>query len=599
MATDDLNELYELFDQLIDLNTEQRQAKLDDLRRSGSPFVAQLESLLGVQDQTGHSTDTMLGQLGDKLPLQQWLQAAVESTPSTRSPSDLRDLVGLFRWDQTSKQFYAGDYRIGKCLAFNSHSATYFAEDTVLGRRAVITFAFPRYLNLGNNREQFLDSAKIVSDIAHPNVATILGVVRQGPLLGIARQWIPGHDLAQWLHNSPPLSISSISIIIQRIAEGLSAIHQCGALHGDLKPANIIMRGDRAVPVITDFGTVFRMDPADTNSQSWRGGTPGYIAPEILQSQNLDARFDLFSLGKILDELLIGTENHEATTAKVVLLKLRDELIANDPAQRPLDSLAVIEVLTPITGLPPAEWASASFNTFSKGISENAKCWTRRSVLAFGTTLLPFYLGRKIHQQQIETEQQKRIFIPGTDADSFVPLKFREQSGNMQWYSNTEPLPFTWECFDSSKDFPNGGLWYLKPGQSSGAITSEPLALPTIKVRYNTLIVWVYFNAPPGGAVCQVDVRGVPLNNSSSTTAWQTCARRQNYLGGGVRRNLVGTIAHSLLQANKAIQFRISLESKFAWSGSGQPPLLIQIEQFAEDIACIGQLSLWYSEQAS
>ena len=275
MATDDLNELYELFDQLIDLNTEQRQAKLDELRTSGSPFVAQLESLLGDQDRTEYSTDSMLGQLGDRLPLQQWLQAPIDSNPASRSPSDLRDLVGLFRWDQASKQFYAGDYRIGKCLAFNSHSATYFAEDSVLGRRAVITFAFPRYLNLGNNREQFLDSAKIVSDIAHPNVATIFGVVRQGTLLGIARQWIPGHDLAQWLRNTQTLSIATIAIVIQRIAEGLSAIHQWGALHGDLKPANIIMRGDQAVPVITDFGTVFRMDPADINSQSWRGGTPG------------------------------------------------------------------------------------------------------------------------------------------------------------------------------------------------------------------------------------------------------------------------------------------------------------------------------------
>lgn len=281
------------------------------------------------------------------------------------------------------------------------------------------------------------------------------------------------------------------------------------------------------------------------------------------------------------------------------MLKLRDKLIANDPDQRPLHSPEVIETLTPITGLAPAEWTSASTDAFSRGISEKTRRWTRRSVLLMGTTLFPFFLGRRIHQQEISSQEQTRIFIPGTDADSLSTLKFPEQNSDMQWYPNTAPLPFVWECVDSLKDFPQGGLWFLKPGHCRGAITSESLALPTNHIRYNTIIVWVYFNAPPGGAMCQVDVRGVPFDKSATNTAWQTCARRQNYLGGAVRRNLVGTIEPLLLRTNKAIQFRVSLESKIAWSGSGQPPLLIQIEQFADNRACIGQVSFWYSEPTS
>lgn len=598
MSTDDLNQLYDLFDQLLDLNNEQRQAKLEEMRASGSPFVPQLESLLGFQDRTEDSTDSVLGRLSEKLPLQQWLQAPVEPSLSVKQPSDLRDLVGLFRWDQSSKQFYAGDYRIGKCLSFNTHSATYFAEDNVLGRRAVITFAFPSYLKLGDNREQFLESAKIVSEIAHPNVATIFGVVQQGKLLGIARQWIPGHDLAQWLRVIKTISYSSVAIILQRITEGLAAIHQCSALHGDLKPSNIIMRDDHTLPVITDFGTVFSFEKRRDTLNGWRGGTPGYIAPEVLENSSLDARFDLFSLGKILGELLSVADHTESSDLQVSLKNLRDDLQAADPTQRPIDCNAVLARLMPLTGLPIVEWPQVKPQELEQTKHTELKRWTRRTFLTASATLLPFMAGRSFHHQQILALERKRIFIPGTDADVVSLLQFRKQTEDFHWLSNGQTTPFAWECAESTVSFPKGGLCYLKAGLSVGQLLSEPIALSERVIRYNTLIVWAYFNAPPGSATCRVDVRTVPRNKQEPYGKWRECVKRSNYFGGAVRRNMVGTIEQPIAPPHSTLQFRISVEVARAWSGTGQPPLLLQIESYQESLAFIGQFAVWFGEEA-
>lgn len=598
MSTDDLNQLYDLFDQFLDLNNEQRQAKLKELRASGSPIVAQLESLLSFQDQTEGSTDAVLGRLSEKLPLQQWLQAPIEASFSVKQPSDLRELVGLFRWDQNTKQFYAGDYRIGKCLSFNSHSATYFAEDNVLGRRAVITFAFPSYLKLSDNRQKFLESARIISEIAHPNVATILGIVHQGKLLGIARQWIPGRDLAQWLRMIKTTSHSNIAIILQRIVEGLAAIHRCSALHGDLKPANIIMRDDQPIPVITDFGTVFSFGKSLQVSTGWRGGTPGYTAPEVLENGPVDSRFDLFSLGKILDELLSVADDRESSELQASLQNLRDELQALDPQKRPIDCNAVLQRLLPLTDLPITELPQATPQTLFPTESFYLRRWTRRSFVAASATLLPFIAGRSFHHQQLLALERKRIFIPGTKADLESPLSFEKQIEQFHWLASNQTIPFAWECFDSTVDFPEGGLCYLKEGLRNGELLSKPFALSDRTIRYNTLLVWAYFNAPSGLASCRVDVRTVPSNQQESYGKWQACAKRSNYFGGAVRRNLVSTIEQPSISLHHALQVRITVEVARAWAGNGQPPLMLQIESYKDSLASIGQISAWYAEEA-
>ena len=98
--------------------------------------------------------------------------------------------------------------------------------------------------------------------------------------------------------------------IMQRIAEIASFIHREGILHGDLKPKNILFRTDGA-PVLVDFGTALYafagQAPREVAQvERLRNGTPGYMAPEQIRSEPLDARCDLYAIGCILFELLVG-----------------------------------------------------------------------------------------------------------------------------------------------------------------------------------------------------------------------------------------------------------------------------------------------------
>lgn len=597
MSNDDLPKLFELFDQLVDLNSEQRQAKLDELRASGNPHVAQLETLLGFHSEQADLADDLLSQLSERLPLQQWLQVSPYSTSSLRQPADLRELVGLFRWDAKSRQFYAGDYRIGKCLAINSHTATYSAEDSLLGRRAVITFAFPRYLQETHRKEQFLQSAKLVSEIAHPNVATLLGVIQQEELLGIARQWIPGHDLAHWIEAHRPLSAPSVALLLQRITEGVAALHRHSALHGDLKPANIIMREDQILPVITDFGTVVSAVSTDSSSRIWLGGTPGYIAPEVLQQGQLDKRGELYSLGKILSELLEATEKESAVELRLALEQVREELVAEDPQQRPATANQLLERLVGLTGVPLAEQESNSSKDRRLVDLVLAKRWTRRSILGLSATVVPFYMGSYWHQQQLQKERPQRSFIPGQPEDIRSQIRLPLIQEDLMWSANRTGHPFKIEGHDATVELPDGGLFYLRPGARRGIIESERFRLPARAIRWNTLLIWTYFNSKPGAAELRVDVRAFAAKTTQPLHGWRLCVRRQNYFGGAVRRNLIGTVDRTLLQPHNELQFRFTLEVKEAWSGQGQPPLLLVVEKADESVSYLGSLHLWYEEK--
>lgn len=595
MATDDLKELYELFDQLIDLSEPERRVKLEELRAAGRPIVAQLESLLGFQDQSEHSTDQLLGKLSDKLPMQQWLAASTQPKASARHPSDLRELVGLFRWDQTTKQFYAGDYRIGKCLAFNSYTATYFAEDSVLGRRAVITFAFPNYLKDKCNREQFLDSAKIVSEISHPYVATILGVVQQGPLLGIARQWIPGSALAYWLPLQAPLSVSTVAIILQRVAEGVSTLHLGSALHGDLKPTNIIMRDNQPLPIITDFGTVFRIEDDHSGTTGWRGGTPGYIAPEVMEQKNLDERFDLYSLGVILRELLEALDSSDSSDERKELETLRDDLLAKKPEDRPPHCQAIIERLMKLTGVPTAAWTNAQPARSHSNFLAQTKIWTRRSFVGLSATLVPFVIGRRWRQLQQEAQKVERHFIPGTKEDIQTFISLRKQDDLFIWRDKNSKLTHeleTQRIFSFANS--HSSLIYLKKGILSGSLISEPIPLPTRPIRWNSIFLRTIFNAPSRHATLRLDSRSISGNPMQSVTPWKLCAIRQNYFGGAALRNLIGTIERAQMKPDSSLQFRISFDLSHSWDGDDWPPLSLVVDNLHGDDVAAVEFNLWY-----
>ena len=193
----------------------------------------------------------------------------------------------------------------------------YMAEDTHLGRRVAIKFLSAAHDD--HNRARFLREARAVSSLSHPHIAIIhdYGETQDG-LPFIVMEYIKGGTLNELLHESG-LTISQALEIIEAVAEALGAAHGRGIIHRDIKPSNILVDQQGQVKVL-DFGLVKHLHdehamasqldaatlPAMLTSSNVVVGTPLYLSPEQAMGTAVDARSDIFALGALLYEALIG-----------------------------------------------------------------------------------------------------------------------------------------------------------------------------------------------------------------------------------------------------------------------------------------------------
>ena len=207
-----------------------------------------------------------------------------------------------------------GRYRLGRQLGAGGYGAVFTAEDTITGERVAIKLLSPA---ASRNHEliiRFHREAIAASRARHPHIVTIVDFdIDDDDEHFIVMEHLDGLDLAQTLADARPLSPVRALTIAAQIARGLAAAHRVGVLHRDLKPANVFLvrqADDREVVKVIDFGisklTPLAGDYTDVTSGSKVVGTPSYMSPEQARGAQLDARTDIYALGVILFEMLVG-----------------------------------------------------------------------------------------------------------------------------------------------------------------------------------------------------------------------------------------------------------------------------------------------------
>ena len=165
-------------------------------------------------------------------------------------------------------------------------------------------------------RGRMLRELKAGRRVTHPNVCRVHDLGRHGNRLFVTMEFVEGTDLARLLvaeHSSLTLK-RRFDLAIQ-IAEALRAIHAAGLVHRDLKPSNILV-DSRGVVRVTDFGLARDVAWASRSAEPATGpliGTAGYMSPEQVLGQKLDARSDLYSLGVLVYEIFTGLPLFEGT----------------------------------------------------------------------------------------------------------------------------------------------------------------------------------------------------------------------------------------------------------------------------------------------
>jgi Tol biopolymer transport system component len=215
-----------------------------------------------------------------------------------------------------------GPYEIVAALGAGGMGEVYRARDTRLGREVAIK-VLPQHLSTHPEiRARFEREAKTISSLNHPNICVLHDVGREGETDFLVMELVDGETLAARLARGPLTVPETLRIGVQ-ISEALERAHRAGVIHRDLKPGNIMLT--RTGAKLMDFGLAratglapagfatsggLTQSPtvaAPLTSEGSIVGTFQYMAPEILEAKEADARSDLWALGCVLYEMTTGT----------------------------------------------------------------------------------------------------------------------------------------------------------------------------------------------------------------------------------------------------------------------------------------------------
>ena len=592
-ASHELQSLYQRFDRLVDLPLAEQQAELQSLRKSGDPLAMQLEGMLIYHL---HQSPT------ESLFSVEELMTAVKEELPWKIASDLRELSRRLRWDSRIGCFQLGHFSLMDCLSVSSIGATYHAHDQSLERDVVLLLLFPRWSENREVRQRSLNASRAVAKIFDPHVATILGSLELEDIFAIVRQWIPGKSLDQWLASCDSISLEQILWIGRGIASGLRSLHDEQVLHGDLKPANIILREETLHPVITDFGTATWISPDE--STQWHGGTKGFVAPEILRNEPPSTQSDLYSLGIILQWMTTGVLERQSTDkdwqrASQRLSDLRaghpgiqrleplrtlvSSLLNHDPTKRPRDAQAVADSLSSSSNPEYQNLVSQQSHGGARPLpwdgSPSRRRWLGHAMGLGLTAIASTWVGATVAKSKTD---RSNIFVPGTPSDItkklfLAPLDTLPKLGFVpkamyRWLPNVDQ---------------GSGLRPIRPGQWDW-LQVESVELPDPPYQIGLVQFALIFDLDPGQAYYKVEGRLGPTSNR-----WLLLNEGTNLFGGLYTENILAHVGPEFLQGIGPIHVRLGImykqEPRYK---TDLPPVALRLRTDTPPYL-IGTLDLW------
>jgi len=288
-----------------------------------------------------------------------------------------------------------GRYQILDTLGTGASSRVVRGYDPMIDRAVAIKLFSPA-LSRGDSRSRFLREARVIGKLSHPYIITLhdMGIEESTSTPYLVMELIEGQSL-ELILSKGSVAFPTACAWAAHVAVALQVAHRHAVIHGDVKPANILITNDGHVK-LTDFGMA-RLASHDSGDSSLRG-TPAYWCPEQIQGRPQDARSDIFSLGVILYEMLTGTNpfagnslqvicNHVLSSAPLPPSRLNTSLptplddilaacLAKDPQQRIASAAVLAEQLYPLARrkvvTAPSAPASSSFRIRAANLLRSA-----------------------------------------------------------------------------------------------------------------------------------------------------------------------------------------------------------------------------------
>lgn len=215
-----------------------------------------------------------------------------------------------------------GKYEVVSVLGRGAMGVVYRAVDPALGRHVAIkTMSLSDKMpNDAEFRQRFLREARAAGRLQHPNIVTVYELFEEHGTAYMVMELLEGAALSSLLRKKRSFDLGEKISILDQIASGLQAAHEHGIVHRDLKPSNVfVLRG--GVVKVLDFG-VAKVGEGELTQAGTVFGTVEYMAPEQVRGESVNAQADIFSLGVVAYELLVGRNPFRAETLGASVFKI-------------------------------------------------------------------------------------------------------------------------------------------------------------------------------------------------------------------------------------------------------------------------------------
>jgi serine/threonine-protein kinase len=267
-------------------------------------------------------------------------------------------------------------YEVLDELGHGGMATVYRAHDKRLGRDVAVKVIHPHLRDSGEVARRFSIEAQAVAKLRHPNIVEVYDVSEEGEdEQYLVVELLRGRTLRKILQVEGALPPEVAGAIGVELLGALAHAHAHGVVHRDIKPENVIIEhraptsletgssplaqaeqpGDRVVVKLTDFGIAKLLDAQGMTSTGQVLGSPAHMAPEQIEGQDVDARADLFGLGVLLYECMVGHLPFEGNNPAQVLRRVLDGTYPSAERERPAIGKSWSQILDKALGRTPDE----------------------------------------------------------------------------------------------------------------------------------------------------------------------------------------------------------------------------------------------------
>lgn len=219
-------------------------------------------------------------------------------------------------------------YEILRKIGDGGMAFVYQARDKLLNRIVAVKVLRPEFVDDQEFLVKFKKEAEAVASLSHPNIVNVYDVGEDGKVHYIVMEYVDGQNLKEIIQDEGRLEEYTALDIAKQIARALSAAHRNGIIHRDIKPHNILISKDGRQVKVADFGIARAVSSSTMTNMGSVIGSVHYISPEQAKGKHLTSNADLYSLGIVLYEMIIGRVPFSGDSPISIALKHINEDIA-------------------------------------------------------------------------------------------------------------------------------------------------------------------------------------------------------------------------------------------------------------------------------